>query len=87
MSPFGKYAVCAALSCLVIPALAEDMRCGNQIIQDDQMHPLTTDQVLDICGEPSQRDGERWTYQDQRKVLVFNDSGELVAIEDASEEE
>jgi hypothetical protein len=43
-------------------------------------------QVLDICGEPSERDGERWTYEDQGKVLVFNDSGELVAIVDAPEE-
>lgn len=86
MTHFGKYALCAALSCLVIPAFAGDMRCGGQIIQDDQVHPFTMAQVLDICGEPSERDGERWTYEDQGKVLVFNDSGELVAIVDAPEE-
>lgn len=76
-------ALTVALSSLAFPALAQEMRCGNRLIAGDQIHPLLKEQVLEICGEPTSKDFDRWFYQDQGKILVFNDNGELDHIEDA----
>jgi hypothetical protein len=74
----------AAISSLAVPALAQEMRCGNRLISGDQINPLLKEQVLQICGEPTSKDSERWFYQEQGKILVFNDNGELDHIEDAA---
>ena len=76
-------AMAAAISSLAVPALAQEMRCGNRLIAGDQIHPLMKEQVLEICGEPTSKDYNRWYYQQQGKILVFNGNGELDHIEDA----
>ena len=76
-------AMAAAISSLAVPALAQEMRCGNRLISGDQINPLLKEQVLQICGEPTSKESERWFYQEQGKILVFNDNGELDHIEDA----
>ena len=80
-------AVAVAASCAAVPALAQEMRCGNHLIAGDQMQPLLKEQVLEKCGEPTSKDYDRWFYQQQGKILVFNDNGELDHIEDANESE
>jgi hypothetical protein len=77
-------AMAAAISSLAVPALAQEMRCGNRLISGDQINPLLKEQVLQICGEPTSKESERWFYQEQGKILVFNDNGELDHIEDAA---
>jgi len=87
MSNIRMLALVAALSSLAVPALAQEMRCGNRLIAGDQIHPLLKEQVLEICGEPTSKDYDRWFYQEQGKILVFNDNGELDHIEDAQDTE
>jgi hypothetical protein len=77
-------AMAAAISSLAVPALAQEMRCGTRLISGDQIHPLMKEQVLEICGEPTSKDYNRWYYQQQGKILVFNDNDELDHIEDAA---
>jgi hypothetical protein len=60
------------------------MRCGEKLISGDQMQPLLKVQVLEICGEPTEKDYDRWYYQAQGKILVFNGNDELDHIEDAA---
>lgn len=74
----------AAASGLAMPTLAQEMRCGNRLISGDQIHPLIKEQVLEICGEPTSKQFDRWFYEAQGKILVFNDNGELDHIEDAA---
>ena len=69
------------------PALAQEIRCGNHLIAGDQMQPLLKEQVLEKCGEPTSKDYNRWFYQQQGKILVFNDNGELDHIQDANDSE
>ena len=80
-------ALAIAASGAAIPALAQEMRCGNRLIAGDQIHPLQKEQVLQECGEPTSKDYTRWFYQKQGKVLVFNDNDELDHIEDAQDTE
>ncbi len=77
----------AAAAALALPATANEMRCGNQLISGDQIHPLLKAQVLEKCGEPTSKEYDRWYYQEQGKVLVFNDNDELDHIEDAADSE
>ena len=67
--------------------LAQEMRCGNELISGDQVHPLIKAQVLEKCGEPTSRSQDQWYYEEQGKILVFNGNDELDHIEDANEEE
>lgn len=67
-------------------ALAQEMRCGNELIAGDQIHPLIKAQVLEKCGEPTEKSHDRWFYQEQGKILVFNGNDELDHIEDANDE-
>lgn len=76
-------ALAIATSGLTVPALAQEMRCGNRLIAGDQMQPLVKEQVLQVCGEPTSKDYNRWFYQEQGKILVFNGNDELDHIEDA----
>ncbi len=67
---------------LALPVMAQEIRCGNSLISGDEIHPLLKQQVLEICGEPTQKDQDRWIYQEQHKILVFNGNDELDHIED-----
>ena len=46
-------AAVAAVSCAAVPALAQEMRCGNRLISGEQIEPLLKEQVLQECGEPT----------------------------------
>jgi hypothetical protein len=73
---------------VTVPAIAEDvMHCGTRLIQGGQTTPLLKEQILKLCGEPTAREYNRWYYEAQGKVLVFNDNGELERIEEASHSE
>ena len=78
-------AAAIAVSLSTIPALAQEMRCGNLLISGDQIHPLLKEQVLKECGEPTSREFDRWYYEAQGKILVFNDNGELDHIEEVAD--
>jgi len=77
----------AAACGVAAPALAQEMRCGNQLISGDEVQPLLKTQVLEICGEPTEKGYDRWYYQEQQKILVFNGNDELDHIEDAEQPE
>lgn len=72
------------VSGMAVPALAQEMRCGNRLISGDQIHPLLKEQILQECGEPTSKDYDRWFYEEQGKILVFNGNDELDHIEDAA---
>ena len=76
----------AAIVAMSGGAFAQEMRCGNELISGDQINPLLKTQVLELCGEPTSREGDRWYYQQQGKILVFNGNDELDHIDDANEE-
>lgn len=85
----------SALKTFLLPALligtslqvtANEMRCGTQLIFDDQIEPMLKEQVLEKCGEPTEKTYDSWYYQEQGKVLIFNDNDQLESIQDASED-
>lgn len=62
---------------------AGSMRCGGEIVLDDQIQPLTEAQVREKCGKPAAEDFRVLTYKtgaNVTKVLRFNDAGELESI-------
>ena len=73
----------AAVLSFSAPAFAQEMRCGEKLISGDQIHPLIKEQILEICGEPTKKDYDRWYYKEQHKILVFTGDDELDHIEDA----
>jgi len=79
-----KLSLFLAVISITAPALAQEMRCGTHLIAGDQIHPLVKEQVLEMCGEPTEKDFERWYYKEQHKILIFNGNGELDHIEDAA---
>ena len=80
-------AAAIAVSIVTVPALAQEMRCGDLLISGDQIHPLLKEQVLKECGEPTSKDYNRWYYETQGKILIFNDNDELDTIQDAGDSE
>ena len=66
--------------------MAQEMRCGEELISGDQIEPLLSEQVLEKCGEPTEKDGLKWYYAQQEKVLVFNGNDELETIRDSNDE-
>jgi hypothetical protein len=77
-----KKLFCVALFVLAGAVQAQEMRCGNGLIEGDQMQPMTTDEVEEVCGEPNEIIGYEWFYHEQGKVLVFNGNNELETIRD-----
>jgi len=69
-----------------LPAMAEDMKCGNQYIEGDQIEPLLKEQVVEKCGEPTSKEGDHWYYESQGKILVFNSDGLLMSVQDAAKD-
>lgn len=84
MLDFRTLSLAIAVSGMAVPAIAQEMRCGNRLISGDQIQPLLKEQVLQECGEPTSKDYDRWFYQEQGKILVFNGNDELDHIEDAT---
>ena len=85
MSKTKILALFLAAGAVAIPVAANEMRCGNHLISGDQIHPLLKDQVLAKCGEPTSKEYNRWYYQEQGKILVFNTNDELDHIENAAD--
>lgn len=81
-----KLVLTGALSALAVPAMAQEMRCGDELISGDQPQPLLEEQVLEKCGEPSERNGFNWYYNEQGKILVFNGNAELETIQEMNAE-
>jgi hypothetical protein len=64
--------------------LADNFICGTKIIQSGLRVGLTQYEVARDCGEPVAVKGDRWIYVRSGKeitILVFDDSGQLVAID------
>ena len=64
-------------------AYAGSIRCGSHIISDGGRSGPGQYEVLKRCGEPNSRQGNTWIYrkgENQRYVIVFNDSGEIARI-------
>jgi hypothetical protein len=63
--------------------MAGSMMCGGTVIQDGQPQPVTAEQVLAACGEPTTRDFGQWVYAkpgELDKTLRFDDDGNLQSI-------
>ena len=63
--------------------LAGTMRCGDSIIEGDQLVPATETQVLAACGEPTTREPGQWTYAQEgqfTRMLRFDSDGNLQSI-------
>ena len=75
-------AAAASLLLLAPGASAENIRCGNYLIQDGERSGATKYEVLKKCGEPATRMGHTWVYQKGKKViqLRFNGAGQLETI-------
>lgn len=86
MMTIKKFALTGALFALTVPAIAQEMRCGDELISGDQTQPLLEEQVLELCGEPSERNGYNWYYNEQGKILVFNGNAELETIQEMNAE-
>jgi hypothetical protein len=73
----------AALAFGAQTVMAESMMCGGTVIQDGQPEPVTAEQVLAACGEPTTRDFGQWVYAqpgELAKTLRFDDDGNLQSI-------
>ena len=64
------------------PAMATDMECGDNYIEDDQFKGQTRAQIRQLCGAPdSEVDGD-WIYNkdDSQYRLHFNGDGQLESM-------
>ena len=65
-------------------AFAGSMRCGTHIVSDSNRSGMGKYEVLKRCGEPTERFGNTWVYDQpgqSKKILRFNDSGLLMSID------
>jgi hypothetical protein len=63
--------------------VAGTMMCGDTVIQDGQLEPVTAEQVQAACGEPTSREPGQWVYAkpgELAKTLRFDDAGNLESI-------
>ena len=83
-----RFIVASAVVISSLPAIANEMRCGEQVISGDQIEPLTSEQVVEKCGEPTSTSAaaDHWYYEEQGKILVFNSDRKLETIQDAEED-
>jgi hypothetical protein len=73
----------AALALGTTAVMAESMMCGGTVIQDGLPEPVTAEQVLAACGEPTTREFGQWVYAqpgELAKTLRFDDDGNLQSI-------
>jgi len=74
------------LSALALePALASgSMRCGSHIISAGQRNGPGMYEVLKKCGEPTDRFGNTWIYEQSggaKRVVHFDSDGSVARIE------
>jgi len=63
--------------------MAGSMFCGDTVIQDGQEIPVTSEQVLAACGEPTSKEFGQWVYAkpgELAKTLRFDTDGNLMSI-------
>ena len=85
MKTLAKIALGAALAWSTQCAMANTMECGGTIIDDGQDVPVTSEQVLAACGQPTSRENGQWVYQEPgqfTKILRFDEDGNLQSIEE-----
>lgn len=66
-------------------SLAGSISGKGHLIQDDQVHPVLMEEVLDTCGEPKRREGNVLVHDQAGGVenaLHFNDAGELESVDE-----
>ena len=84
MKTFSLMMTGAALALGAQAAVAGSMLCGGSVIQDGEPQPMTEEQVLAACGEPTSRsDDGQWVYANPgelEKILRFDDDGNLLSI-------
>jgi hypothetical protein len=83
MKKFACTILWAALVFGAQAVMAESMMCGGTVIEDGQPQPVTAEQVLAACGEPTTRDFGQWVYAkpgELDKTLRFDDDGNLQSI-------
>ena len=64
-------------------AMATMMRCGDAVIDDEKLVPMTAAQVLAACGEPTSKNSEQWIYAQPgqfTRTLQFDSDGNLQSI-------
>ena len=62
---------------------AGSILCQGDLIQDDQIKPVTEAQVREKCGKPVAEEYRILTYKTEgnaSSILRFNDAGELESI-------
>ena len=64
------------------PAEANSMRCGQHLVSAGGRTGPTMYEVLKKCGEPNERAGLTWIYEQRGRVrvLTFDSRGLLVNI-------
>jgi len=83
MKTLSKTALWVTLALGTQGAMAELMRCGDTVIDDAQQVPVTKEQVLAACGEPTSREVGQWIYEspgDLTRILRFAADGNLQSI-------
>jgi len=66
------------------PVSAGYLRCGTHIIQDGQRKGPGKYEISKKCGRPTEQYGNTWVYDlpgQTKKILRFNDSGQLTSID------
>ena len=74
------------LMCLIGQAWAVSgtIRCGAHTISDSGRKGPGKYEVIKKCGHPSERFGNTWVYDrpgQPKKILRFNDAGQLITID------
>jgi hypothetical protein len=76
--------VCPALALGAQFATAGTMLCGGTAIQDGELEPVSEQEVLAACGEPTSRNELGvWVYEkpgEMAKTLRFDTDGYLQSI-------
>lgn len=87
MNTSSKWIIASMLfvgAALPQPAHAESMRCGTHIISTSERQGTGKYEVLKKCGEPSERYGNTWVYNQPggvRRTVVFSTDGRVQRIE------
>ena len=75
-----KIPVVIALLASANLAYAGSIRCGEEVIQDGGENPPTMEEVIEKCGEPTERGLGVLIYRDKNAQLEFDDDGQLAVI-------
>jgi hypothetical protein len=76
-----QYLTALVLAAVVCQPAAANMRCGQYYIDSGERHGSGKYEVLKKCGEPKERMGNTWIYDNPKRVVRFNDSGSILSID------